>query len=358
MLVPLLSGALAAGAGAEAPTMHGPLPAELAWAAPLPDDLRVPEAAPPPRWEAIPVSRVLHPVGFHYGSRFQAIMADTMGGPRASGAFGPVVAQADVHWRLLDATGRGLPLDALSPEEWRDTAVAGSLLTGERLLDEALGRAPVLYGVYLVADTVLSPSFDVRRRNRDQVEVTHRSGGPARRAAERADEELGPAPVGRKPPPPALGVGLDWELRDVDAPPDAALIRYTAWMNLTEIGLSSVRLELAPESLAWVLSGREQLRPRLYLIGSARSAEDAPDPARLSGGLMWLLPWRGSWNLRLERIVSLDVIDERWMITLRCENHTGVPAPLAPPLGDRGRGGPVLPWAPERSPGELTRWDP
>lgn len=356
MLVPLLSGALAAG-GAAAPVLHGPLGTDLAWAAPVPGDLTPPDAPPPPPWEALPVGATLHPVGFHYGRRFQQVVGDTMGGPKASAAFGPVVAQADVHWRLLEATGRGLPLDALEATEWRDVAVAGSLLAGERLFDEALERAPVLYGVYLVADTVLSPSFDVRRRNRDEVEVTHRSGGPARRAVERADEELGPARLARKPPTPTVGVGLDWELRDLDAPSDAALVRYTAWMNLTEIGLSSVRFELAPENLAWVVSGREQLRPRLFLIGSARSAAKTPDPTRLAGGIMWLLPWRGSWNLRLERIVSLDVLDERWMVTLRCENRTDVPAPLSPPLGDRGLDGPFLPWAPERSPNKVTSWE-
>ncbi|MES2639796.1 MAG: hypothetical protein V4850_09945 [Myxococcota bacterium] len=353
MLVPLLTGALAA-----APVLHGPLPAELAWAVPLPADLQPPDTQPAPRWEAVPVGNGLHRVGFHYGRRYQQIVEDTMGGTRASAAFGPVVAQADVHWRLLDATGRGLPLDALSPTAWRDTAVAGSLLAGEKLFDEALERAPVLYGVYLVADTVLSPSFDVRRRNRDEVAVTHRSGGPARRAVERAEEEVGPLRVVKKAPVPSLGVGVDWELRDVDAPPEAALIRYTAWMNLTEIGLSSVRVEVAPENLAWVVSGREQIRPRLYLIGSARSVEKAPDPGRLSGGVMWLLPWRGSWNLRFERIVSLEEPDERWMVTLRCENRTDVPAPVSPPLGDRGLGGPVLPWVPERAPNTLTRWEP
>ncbi|MDP2314407.1 MAG: hypothetical protein Q8P41_16010 [Pseudomonadota bacterium] len=353
MLVPLLAGALAAAPAPPGPLL-GPLPAELAWAAPIPADLYVPDPAPSPTWTALPVSDGVHPVGFHYGRRYQEVLAGTMGGPRASAAFGPTVAQADVHWRLLDATGRGLPEGALSATAWRDAAVAGSLLAGEQLFDETVERAPVLYGVYLAADTVLSPSFDVRPRE-ERVEVRHRSGGPARRAVERAEEELGGPRPGRKPSP-GFGVGLDWNLRDLDAPDDAALVKYTAWMNLTELGLSSLRLELVPTSLAWVVSGREQLRPRVFLIGSARSAELTPDPARVSGGVMWLLPWRGSWNLRVERIVSLQEVDERWMITLRCENRTGVPAPLSPALGDRGRGGPGLPWVPEMRPNTVTSW--
>lgn len=352
MLVPLLSGALAA-----SPAMHGPLPQALAWAASRPEDLHGSEPPVEPAWGALPVAQGLHPVGYHYGVRFQQILVSTMGGPRASATFGPFVAQADVHWRLLDATGRGLPLEALSPTAWRDAAFAGSLLTGERLFDETVERAPALYSLYLVADTLMSPSVDVRRRNKDQLAVTHRSGGPARRAAERAEDELGPTRVVRQPPAATVGVGLDWELRAVDAPADSALIRYTAWLNVTEVGLSSVRFEFVPGSLAWVLSARERLRPRVYLIGSARSAEETSELGRLSGGIMWLLPWRGNWNVRFERIVSLDVAEERWMVTLRCENRTRVPAPLSPPLGDRGLGGPVLPWAPERTPNRLTDWE-
>jgi len=306
------------------------------------------------------VARTLHPVAFHYGARFQALLADTMGGTRASPVFGPVVAQADVHWRLLSATGRGLPLDALSPEQWRDTALAGSFLAGERLFDETIARAPVLYGAYLVGDTLLSPSLEVRRRGPKQVAVEHRDGGSARRAVELAEAELLDMRRDRKPSP-SVAVGLDWDLREEDAPKNAPLLRYTGWLSLTEVGLSGLRVEFAPTSLTWVVSGKEQLRPRLYLIGSARSDEKAPDPARLSGGLMWLLPWRGNWNLRVERIVPLLEDDARWMVTLRCENRSDVPAPLAPVLGGRGleEGSPVapiLPSAPPRGPNGLTDW--
>jgi hypothetical protein len=65
---------------------------------------------------------------------------------------------------------------------------------------------------------------------------------------------------------------------------------------------------------------------------------------------MWVPPLEGSCNLRAERIVDLLTPDARWMLTLRCENRTRIPAPLAPTLGDRGREGPVLPWTPERGP--------
>ncbi len=357
MLVPLLTGALAAAAAG--PLVHeepaGPLAHELAWAAPLPAELHPSAPVEPPRWEEIPVGRSLHPVRFQYGRRYQQLVTRTMGGPRASAVFGPIVAQADVHWRLLDATGRGLPGSALSPTAWRDSAFAGSLLAGEQLLDETIEGAPVLYGVYLAVDTLLSPSFDVRRSQPKRVQVSHRSGGPTRRAVERAEEELAePRPEPRTYP--AVGAGLDWALREEDAPADSPFVRYTAWVNVSELGLTSMRFEFAPADLSWVLSGREKVIPRVYLIGSARSEDLEPVPARLSGGIMWLLPWRGNWNLRFERIVSFSADEERWLVTLRCENRTGVPAPLDPPLGDRGRPGPVLPWVPEGGPNRTTRW--
>ena len=58
----------------------------------------------------------------------------------------------------------------------------------------------------------------------------------------------------------------------------------------------------------------------------------------------------------LQRIVPLLEDDARWMVTLRCENRTDIPAPLAPVLGDRGIAGPILPWVTQRGPNGLTRW--
>ncbi len=354
------------GARAEAPaealrtpsrpaTPPDPIAAHLPWAAPR--ALPTTSPAPPLPWPAIPVARALHPVGHHYGRRYQSLLGSIVGGPRASPVFGPTVAEADVHWRLLDATGRGLDLDPAAAERWRDMALAASFLATERLVDETVERAPTLYGVYVAGDTLMSPSFDLRKKGPEEIEVVHRPGGPTARALERAEEELALGrPRGR--PTPALGVGLDWELRDAEAPESAPLVQYAAWLSATELGLTSLRVELAPASLAWNVSGRQLLVPRLFLIGTARSVDLGPDPGRLSGGLMWVPPLPGSCNVRAERILALEEDDDRWMLSLRCENRTPAPAPLVPPLGDRGRGGPALPWAPERDPIPVAPWTP
>lgn len=359
MLPALLTTALASspipGAGPAAPVL--PRSALPVWAAPA-TPAPLPGAPAPPAWEEIPFIPDPHPVTWSYGRRYQELLAGLMGGPRASTVFGPTVAEADVHWRLVDATGRGLELDREDATRWQDTALAGSLLALERLAHETIERAPTLYGIYVAGDTLLSPSFDVLPSEEGELRVTHLPGGAAARALERAEaEQMAPgAPGLRRRPPTGVGVGLDWALREEDAPPDAPLIRYTAWLNATGFGLSSLRLELAPASLAWVASGRQILRPRLFLIGSARSAERNPTPGRLSGGLMWIPSARSACNVRAERIVDLLAPDARWMVTLRCEGRTPIPAPLDAPLGDRGRGGPTLPWAPESGPNQPTRW--
>lgn len=325
--------------------------AALPWACPR----VLPEEAPadPPAWSELPVSTDTRRVAFDYGRRFQEIYATTMGGPRASSVFGPTVAQADLHWRLLDATGRGVELDADSPTHWRDLALSGAFLAAEDLFEETVERAPVLHGAWVLADSVASPSFDfIQDVDSGAVRVEHRSGGPARRAIERQEQRLGE----RTPRPERdIGLGLDWELRGEDEPEQAPLLRYIAWVETTRIGLSAMRAEVAPLSLAWELSGRQFLAPGLALIGTARSEERDPYPGLLSGGLMYTFPG-GVWNIRLERVVGWDGSDAHWQLTLRGERHTPVPAPLEPPLGDRGRGGPTLPWVLDQTPPTLEAW--
>jgi hypothetical protein len=187
------------------------------------------------------------------------------------------------------------------------------------------------------------------------VRLGHRLGGPATRSIERAEAELN-EPAYRRPPAPSVGTGLQWALREEDAPESAPLLRYTAWIQVNQLGLTSARLEYAPIAEAWSATGRREIVRRVSLIGSARSEEHGYRLARLSGGLMWVPPIRGSCNVRFERIVTFVEPDERWMLSLRCENKSDIPAPLAPPLGDRGLPGPVLPWVPEHGPNVVRAW--
>lgn len=323
-----------------------------AWAAPC----SVPEAAPPPpaRWSDLPVAWGLHPTHYQYGRRYQEILASTMGGPGASSVFGPVVARADAHYALIDATDEGVWLLQEDREQWQEAAIAGSLLALERLARETVERAPVLYGIYYLGDTVLSPSIDVQKQG-EGLRVGHRIGGPANRNLERAEAELN-EPASRRPPAPSIGTGVVWALREEDAPETAPLLRWTAWLQLNQVGLTSARLEYAPIAEAWTATGRRELWKRVSVIGSARSDDHDYRVARVSGGVMWVPPMRGSCNVRFERIVTFIEPDQRWMVSLRCENRSDIPAPLDPPLGDRGRDGPVLPWVPERGANVVEGW--
>jgi hypothetical protein len=293
-------------------------------------------------------------VAFDYGRRFQEIYVVTMGGKTASSVYGPTVAQADLYWRLLDATGRGAELDVDTSTRWRDAALSGAFLAFNNLLDETIERAPILHGAWVVADSVVSPSFDMSQDPEGgRVRVQHRPGGPAKRALERQEQRLAENTV---QPQRDIGLGLDWELRGEDEPESAPLLRYVAWLETTRIGPSSMRIEIAPLSLAWELSGRQFLTPGLSLIGAAHSVERDPYPGTLSGGLMYTFPG-AVWNIRLERIIDVETgTDTRWQVTVRGERHTPVPAPLEPPLGDRGRGGPNLPWVLDQTPPPLETW--
>lgn len=326
--------------------------ATLPWAAPC--TVPVPTPPPPVAWSELPVAWGLHTTHFQYGRRYQEILADTMGGPTASSVFGPVVSRAAAHYALVNATGEGVPLVQTEREQWQETAIAGSLLALERLARETVERAPVLYGIYYFGDSILSPSIDIQKKG-DGVRLGHRLGGPATRSIERAEAELN-EPAYRRPPAPSVGTGLQWALREVDAPESAPLLRYTAWIQVNQLGLTSARLEYAPIAEAWSVTGRRELWKRVSVIGSARSDDHDYALARLSGGVMWVPPIRGSCNVRFERIVTFVEPDERWMLSLRCENKSDIPAPLAPPLGDRGLPGPVLPWVPEHGPNVVRAW--
>ncbi|MFZ5481831.1 MAG: hypothetical protein ACOZNI_34035 [Myxococcota bacterium] len=303
-------------------------------------------------WADTPVATELHPVVHDYGATYQDIVTASMGGPRGSGVFGPIVAEADLHWRLEAATGAGLPLDPERAADWRDAALAGSVLSIETLLDRTLDDAPVLHAVYAAADAVVNPSLDAVRTSRGTVRVEHRTGGKVRRDIERREiEDLDPW-LDRRPQP-AVHAGVDWTLREDDAPEDAPLLSYAAYLTTSHALLTSFQARVALADLQWSASAREQFYPRLFVIGSVRSVEakrprdgaaaEVPELGRWSAGVLWALPWDDAWNVRLERITTLESEDAVWMVTLRGEYRTPIPARLDPKLGDRGYGGLSLP---------------
>lgn len=296
-------------------------------------------AAPPVGSRPLPPPQGYLPVGHHYGVRFQQILVETVGGPRAPTVFGPVVAEADLHWRLLAATGRGVWLDEADAERWVDTATAGVLLGSSLLVDETVARAPQVQAIRTALDTVLSPGVEVARDD-GRLAVRHRTGGPERRRVELA--ELDDAtPLG--PRPPSVDLGFAWDLRDEDEPERAPLIGYAPYLSLTEVGLSNLRVDARLRTGQWAVTGRERLLRGFYVLGAVRSVEAAPELGSWSTGVLWNAAWMDGWSVRLDRIVAVPEPDVRYQLTVRCERHT--PAPGRP---DRSPGGAVdeAPWLP------------
>lgn len=318
-------------------------------------------AGTPPDWLAWPVTADLHPVGWNYGCRYQEVLTETMGGTRASPAFSPVVATADVHWKLVASTGTGLWLDETTPATWRDVALAGAVLSATRIVDETLDRAPTLNAFYTAIDTVVNPSIHVQRERDGDVTVVHRSGGRLRQDVDRAEEEIA-RPDRRRPP--SVDLGLDWHLRDQDDPPRTPFLDYGAFLSLSEILVSNLRLEALALAGQWNVTGRQRVYPGVYVLATARSADtsttpisawtDRVAPARWSVGVLWNVPRAPDWNLRFERITTLADGSVTWQVVLRAELGAFAPGRVYPALGARDPYDAWLPDVPERAGLALT----
>lgn len=337
--------------------------------------LAVAVAAEPPPLGTAPFADPLRPIRYDYGARYQQLLAETMGGRLASPVFGPTVAEADLYWRFALETDRPPILSEDAPTRWRDAALAGSALALNRLVNETAARAPTLEAVQVGIDALLNPSLEIQRRDSGGLAVSHPVGGPAMRKVQAAEaaqglEDVGPTPAAhmaaplRAGPPPHLGTGVSWGLRGVDDPPESPLLRYTAWFSASNLGISNVRADLSVVDHTWSASAREQVYPRVYLYATTRSQADTSALGRDAFGVQWLIPRREGWNVRLERSWTWPEGDNAWMLTVRGENRTPIPARPGVSLGDGGLCLPptvphaASPLVPLNPPNALRRVDP
>lgn len=311
----------------------------------LPSLLPPEPALGPLTWNDVPLAAELRPLGWNYGTRYQELLADVMGGRDAAATFGPVVAKADVYWRFeLAAPGR-MVLDEGDPADWRDAALAGSLVAVDRLLRDTTARAPRLEAARVTVATLLDPTLLVAR-DAEGVHVARAEGGPAGRRVDRAELVEGDTPArgaDARRPPQGVSMGLDWSLRDEDDPPRSPLVHYAAWISTTNLGPSSLRAEYALASGDWELLVRQRLLP--HTSAFARADGSLPsDPARgVEGGLQWNPRAFPNWNVRAQ--LGWDLGQQAWTARwlLRGELHTPIPAVPGQPLGERGLCFPALP---------------
>jgi hypothetical protein len=150
---------------------------------------------------------------------------------------------------------------------------------------------------------------------------------------------------------PRVGVGVDWNVRDEDAPPKSPLIEYGGWLAMSNVGITSLRVDATITHPGWSLSAREQVYPRIYLYTNAHSGEATFAPSRVAVGVLWSMPTTSDWTLRLERATTLPDADTTWTLSLRGELHTAIPARPGVPLGE---GGLCFPELPDHSPNEVV----
>lgn len=316
--------------------------------------------APRP-WACEPVAARLHPVGFDYGVRYQELVEARMGGAHGSPALAPTVAEADVHWRLYAATGEGLPMGVETAERWRDTAVSGSLLALSTLVNETFARDEHLTILQTVLDTAINPSIDIARRPSGVV-VEHRVEAPIERRLDRDELEIA-LPERRRQT--RLRAGADWRFREEEDALATPTLEYAAFLSTENLGLSRLRADYSLFDRQWSLAARQEVLPRVYVTGSARSRESKggkpplegiPELGRVSAGLLWQLPYTNNWNVRLERITTMEAAEVTWMVTLRGENRTAIPARASHSLGEVAPGGLSLPSVPDRGANTLRPW--
>ncbi len=299
------------------------------------------DAADCTSWARCPVATEFHPVAWDYGVRYQTHLAAAMRGPGANQAFGGTVGQANLRWRLYEADGTALPDDPETVTRWRDTSVAGAVLALNRVLDETLARAPALDAVRTVADAIVSPSINATPATANtRLRVEHRVGSRSQQELALRAQEQG---FLERKPMPDFGVGLGWQLKEYDAPASAPLLTYGGWLQLTRIGITSLRAQWSFATGHWVLLAGEQIWPDVALTASIRSQDLSLEPAKWATGILWNLPGDGNWTARLDRSTVMADGIVTWTVSLRSEFGTPIPGRLRPPLA---------PWpsVPERGP--------
>jgi hypothetical protein len=271
--------------------------------------------ATPEAWAACPVARSLHPVSWDYASHYRRSLETVMAGNRASPLFLTTVNEADVHWRLLAGSGRGLDLPRGRDQVWTDLALAGSFLVLDRMLSDVAERSEEVAAVRTAFDTMLSPSANFTFRPNGSVSVAHRTGGSVARRFDRSAEAQGfdegatddhldaeDAPASPRAARAAAGPGaganasgrpvklqldVGWTLRDLDAPASTPPLSWGAGISLRNAGLTLWRADVDLVTLRWNALARQLLFGKVSAGVSVNGAEGGAAPDRWTAGLYW-----------------------------------------------------------------------
>jgi hypothetical protein len=263
-----------------------------------------------------------------------------MGGPRANILFAPLVSTADLHYRFLIATGRGLDLGEEASQQWTNIALDGALLSLSQLADETTARGEQVGFLYNFLGLVVNPGVNLKFRNGRLVEGD-RAGGALRRRMARAameeDEERAPCDWCR-PPTSSIGGGFDWNLKDPNDPAKAPLLSYDAWLAFSWRQPSGIQAQVSLGSWAWSLSFRQKMGDNWSLLASLKSPDVEkplfpPTPLPEIGSLGISYQISDEMSLRLERRTNLQNESSTWTISLQAHTPSPIPAQLFPHLG-------------------------
>lgn len=283
-----------------------------------------------PRFEDCPVAAELHPVRWSYWARYHALSKSWTTGKHGSPVFYAPLSRANVHWALVERTGRGLDLDDDDAQDWLDIAAAASILGFSATLDETFARAPDLEAIRAAGDMLVRPSLDVEIGEGGRVEARHRVASNVQQDVARREVESG---YDARAPRPRASAGFGWRLRDEDAPDQAALLQWGAYLQLARMGITSLRAEVGAPGPTWTVTGGQAVIAGVRLTGALASEEKSGEAERWSLGASWTLPAPlRPWTLRLDRVAYLEREEVTWRLGARCDLGATLPGRLVPSL--------------------------
>jgi hypothetical protein len=282
------------------------------------------------RFEDCPVAAELRPVQWSYASRYHALVREWTTGKHGSPVFVGVLSRADVHWALLAKSGRGLVFGPDDAQAWLDTAAAASILGFSATLDETFARAPKLAAIRAAGDMLIDPSLDIEVGKDGKVTAAHRVAPDARQEVARREVEAG---YDARMPRPRASAGFGWRLREPDAPEEAALLQWGAYLQLSRMGITSLRAEVGAPGPTWTLTAGQSVSAGVRVTGGVASAEKSGEANQWSVGANWALPAPlRPWTLRLDRVTTLAREEVTWRLGARCDLGAHLPGRLRPSL--------------------------
>lgn len=353
----------------------------------------------PPTWVEEPLATELHPVLIDpFLERWQAQTGQQMAGPGASSLFRSMSSRMDALLRIAAFDGQMPYLPVERQRRAASLAFTGASLGWQRSMSDVLDESEAVENIRGVLRSVFRPGLSLGGGADEAGQSAN--GGRSAAVAEAALTDPSAwretAAAATRRGRPSLQTGLSGSLVSTldsglaspdDADSGAALARLAArgFVQVSHVGVDTMRLQVTSSpapgmqvwSLGWAGLLREELSPRLALLGEVRGGtvdlanpDDDLRPHRYASAVDWRVVPERRWVLRasgaqqersdrqIERIAGLEFrVNTSWHLPSPALGRPGSPTLLGPDPGTAPSRGPI-PIAPLVSaPATRLAWD-